>query len=405
MKKTPVRLNAGRFGAQVTSTVLLTLGRLPKALDLARGFAQIGWRVIVAEPMAWHLCRPSRAVARTVRVAAPANHPQGYLDELSTIIEQEAVDLVVPVSEEAMHVAKLGSRRDDRVRVFAESQERLLRLHHKGHFVLEAQKLGLPVPETFGLGSASARDLAARRNVVVKPVNGCAGTGVTMLCRGEALPAPTDEKPAVVQARIEGRPLSSFSLAHEGRVITTTVYEGTLFAGTVAVAFRRVEEHPRIMSWVETFIRRLGFSGFIAFDFIEDGDGIPWAIECNPRVTSGIHFLKADELARAIVDPGDATGVGFRDRTHLQQFFPCLTESYGRLFRGKGGLQAFRTLFRSRDVSWQASDPWPLILMTFTSYEVLRRSIFQGMSFGEAATVDIAWTNDAISAPINPSTA
>ena len=39
----------------MTGNLLLTLGRLPKALDVARGFADLGWRVVVAEPFKRHL--------------------------------------------------------------------------------------------------------------------------------------------------------------------------------------------------------------------------------------------------------------------------------------------------------------------------------------------------------------
>ena len=43
-------------------TVLLTLGRLPKALELARALHDEGARVIVAEPFGAHVCKVSRAV-------------------------------------------------------------------------------------------------------------------------------------------------------------------------------------------------------------------------------------------------------------------------------------------------------------------------------------------------------
>ena len=45
-------------------TVLLTLGRLPKALELARALRAAGARVLVAEPFAKHLTGTSRAVER-----------------------------------------------------------------------------------------------------------------------------------------------------------------------------------------------------------------------------------------------------------------------------------------------------------------------------------------------------
>ena len=92
------------------SNVLLTLGRLPKALDLARGFAAAGCRVVVAEPFGWHLTGVSRHVARTHRVPPPSQGRERYLDALAAIVAREKVELVVPVSEETMHVAFLPPR-------------------------------------------------------------------------------------------------------------------------------------------------------------------------------------------------------------------------------------------------------------------------------------------------------
>ena len=68
--------------AAMARTVLLTLGRLPKGLEVARSFARAGWRVIVAEPFAWHLARVSRDVARSYRVAAPNADHARYLRDI-----------------------------------------------------------------------------------------------------------------------------------------------------------------------------------------------------------------------------------------------------------------------------------------------------------------------------------
>ena len=57
----------------MSGTVLITLGRLPKVLDLARGFKALGYRVIVAEPFRWPLTGVSNVIARRYTVTAPAD--------------------------------------------------------------------------------------------------------------------------------------------------------------------------------------------------------------------------------------------------------------------------------------------------------------------------------------------
>lgn len=372
-------------------TVLLTLGRLPKALDLARGFSEAGWRVVIAEPFSWHLARVSRSVAKCVRLPAPARDPEGYRKALLDVVAREEVSLVVPISEEALHAVSIAGDLPPGVRLFSEPLERLLRLHDKLRFIRLAQDYGLPVPETWRLGSAEAEGLTQRSATVIKGIHSCSGTGLLFLEAGASCPANGGLPPSVVQEKLEGRHLSSFTLAHEGRARVTVIYEGTVFSGSVAVAFKRVAGHAAAEAWIERFLAKSGYSGFISFDFIEPEGGPCQAIECNPRVTSGVHFLDAAALARAVMDPGGEAPVPFRPQERLQQCLPCLTETQAALFTGKGFRGKLRQLLGSRDVTWSWRDPLPLLLMTFTSYEILLPSIFQGLSFGEAATRDIAW--------------
>lgn len=377
----------------MTGCVLLTLGRLPKALDLARGFHGAGWRVVVADPFSWHLCRLSRSVAESHAVTAPAEDPAAYRADLLRVIEAEGVDLVVPVSEESLYAVTIADALPPGVRLFSEPQARLLELHDKARFIERARALGLPVPQTERLGSEAAEALARTGQVVIKPIHGCSGGGVLFCEAGEALPDAGSRPPCVVQQRLSGRHLSSFTLAHEGKVRASVLYEGTVFSGSVAVAFRRLARHAKAEAWIGKFLAESGYSGFLSFDFIEE-DGECLAIECNPRVTSGIHFLEPRALAEAVIDPESQHPIAFRREQALQQFFPCLTETQAALLKGRGFREKLGWLLRSRDVMWSWRDPLPLWLMTFAAYQILYMTIFKGLTFGEAATRDIAWREE-----------
>lgn len=367
----------------MTRTVLLTLGRLPKALDLARALSGAGCRVLVAEPFGWHLCRVSRHVARSFRVTAPNTDRAAYLREMSAIIEREGVDLVVPVSEEALHAAFLDAP------FFGMPQPRLMELHHKSRFNALASSLGLAVPETHPCGTPEAAALAASGPVVVKPALTCSGIGMRMLAEGEAPPA---DPALLAQRRLPGRPVSSFSVAHQGRVIGTAVYRPAVESGTVAVAFaREYDAAPAVEDWVRRFVTATGWSGFISFDFMLDAEGVPQAIECNPRATSGVHFMEPSDLADAILAPETAPPIRLRRRELWQQFFPVLTETWAQVRRPERRAACLRTLIRARDVTWGWSDPLPLLTMPMTASQIIWRSIRRGESFGEAATFDIGW--------------
>ncbi|MGG5888741.1 ATP-grasp domain-containing protein [Falsiroseomonas sp. HC035] len=372
-------------------TVLLTLGRLPKALDLARGFAAIGWRVVVAEPFVRHLCGSSRSVAKSIRVPPPAEGKAAYLHALAEVVRSEQVELVLPVSEETMHVAHLPPLLPPGVRVLTMPPGILLRLHHKGGFCEFAAAHGLDVPESFPLGDPRAAALAASGRVVVKPVHGCSGRGVLRLRAGNPLPEADPAVPALVQRFIEGREFSTCTLAHRGRVLATTVYRGTLMSGSVAVAFERVGQ-AAIEDWVRRFAAAANWSGFLAFDIIVDAEGRPWGLECNPRTTSGLHFFEAADLARAILDPEGAPPPRHRPETRLQQFWSCLTETQLSLFRDRSAFRTnARTLLTTRDVCWQARDPWPLLAMPWTTWPIIRMAAQRRVPFGEVATLDVGW--------------
>ncbi len=379
-------------------TVLITLGRLPTALDLARGFAELGWRVVVAEPFAWHLCRPSRAVARSYQVTAPRRDPQRYRDEILAIVEKERAALILPVSEETMHLAALHGRLPSGVRLYAPGEEAVLALHSKRRFNDLARRHGLSAPDTVGLAEAGAADLAASGPVVVKPDFSCSGRGVRIV-RDGVLPFSKDaDRASIVQRFVAGEHLSSFSIAHSGKLLATAAYRAAVTSGTVAVAFERVTDRPLVEDWIARFVAATEHSGFISFDFIIDATGAAMAIECNPRVTSGVHFLEPADLARAIVEPATAPPIRFRPHARLQQFYPCLTETQASLFRRRDRLRAnFRVLRRTRDVAWRGSDPLPFMLMPATSFAILRKTLFDGLSFAEAATEDIEW----VSAPVS----
>lgn len=370
-------------------TALLTLGRLPKALDIARALAGKGFRVIVAEPFAWHLCRASRSVSRSYRVGAPAADPLRYRQDLLDIIHRERVDLLVPISEEAMHVVPIAADLPAGTRLLAAEPHLVRQLHDKQAFIRLASGYGLATPATALLGSDQARRLAEGCDVVLKPVFSCAGRNIRFLRAGETLPAALPGQPILVQRRLTGEHLSTLSLAHCGRPIATIIYRGTLFSGTVAAGFERIDCAP-VDEWVRAFVQRTGYSGFVAFDFVADEHGVPHAIECNPRLTSGVHFMEPSSLAEAMLDPRNAKTIAVKPFTKMHQFYTTLTESQSAMFR-PSRFKPFLHIMRTHaDVTWDRSDPWPFLLMTPLSVPIIARAIRHKTSLGDAATRDIA---------------
>ena len=222
----------------------------------------------------WTLAGASRHVAREFKVPPPSAGKAAYLAALAQIVAREGVDLVVPVSEETMHVAHLAEMLPEGVRLFTMPPSQVLALHDKASFVRKAAAMGLAVPQSAPLGSAEAEVLARGGPVVVKPVYSCSGNGLSILRGDEPLPPADPVRPMVVQRFVEGREHSTCTIAQGGQVVSTMVYRGAVMSGSVAVAFERVEA-PAIAAWTRRFVAETGWTGFISFDFIVDAAGVP----------------------------------------------------------------------------------------------------------------------------------
>ena len=331
----------------------------------------------------------SRAVDKRITMPAPASAPDAYLDALERIIESEDVACVVPVSEETMHVAALHQRfagRDRAPSVFCAPPARTLALHSKHDFIDLAREAGLDAPETERSGTAAAAALATRADVIIKPEFSCSGRGQRRVTKGTALPhVPAGH---VIQAIVRGDEVSGFAIARAGRMLAACAYRPLIRHGSVAVAFERIDA-PEVTAWMARFVEATGHTGFIAFDFIVGDDGAPQAIECNPRATSGLHFLRTGDIAPLVTGQADAAAL--RDEVLLQEFWSNWTHWFSAIGRGDERRRTGRALRRARDVTWQRNDPWVFLLATWSTWPIIGQALRRGETFAEVLALDIEY--------------
>lgn len=373
-------------------TALITLGRLPKALTLARLLTRAGYRVIVAEPFGWHICRVSNAVARSYTTPSPNADGRAYRAALLEIVEQEQVSLIVPVSEEIHHVLPLREWLKDDVKLLGPNWQDYQTCADKLHFAERAQALGLRTPATFALNTEQAQELADREPCIYKPRRGCSGLGIT---RDTHLAQEADTAGGVIaQQFISGHVISSLSWVGRDHALQTVVYEGKAYAGSVAICFEQIQPTQEIIDWIDTWVTSFSLEGFLALDLIIDDAGQPWGIECNPRLTSGIHFF--DDMASLLLEDAsfnESTSPTKAQKTHRWQWaYSTLTEAYAELFKGRPRdfFKNLRWLFTTRDCVWSWRDPLPFLLMTPLSAPILWPAMSEGISMGEACQRDIA---------------
>ncbi|MEV6151366.1 ATP-grasp domain-containing protein [Nonomuraea sp. NPDC052129] len=363
-------------------TVLITGGRAPVALDLARKFARSGARVVVAESSRAQLCARSSAVAVSYRVPPPNRAPEAFADALADIVKLEGVRLVVPTCEEIFWVAR--GRKRLPCEVLAEPLGTLRALHSKWEFVQLAKGFGLPVPET-ALVTSQADLAGIRRPFILKPVFSRFGTKVRVVRGNIALRA--GEGPWVAQELLGGQQICTYSVAVKGRLVAHAAYAVEFTASGACVSFEPVE-HAEVDAWVTEFVARAGFSGQIAFDFMAGDRVLP--MECNPRATSGVHLL-GDELAGVLL--GDVPDRPLRPAPGTRAMIGLAMLGFGL-----AGVRSWPELRRwasvvsaADDVIAVEGDRGPFLAQFGVLWENWIRSLWTRRSLIECSTYDIEW--------------
>lgn len=282
-------------------TILISGGKMTKALQLARSFHAAGHRVVLLETHKYWLTghRFSQAVDKFYTVPAPQENPERYTQALIDIIKQENIDVYIPVT------SPLGSYYDSLAKpllsrhceVFHFDVDITQNLDDKFEFAQKARSLNLSAPKSFKITSAEQVlnfDFSQEsRKYILKsiPYDSVRRLDLTKLpC---ATPEETaafvrslpisPEKPWIMQEFIPGKEFCTHSTVRDGELRLHCCCESSAFQ----VNYENVE-NSQIREWVRHFVKELKLTGQISFDFIQAEDGTVYAIECNPRTHSAI---------------------------------------------------------------------------------------------------------------------
>jgi predicted ATP-grasp superfamily ATP-dependent carboligase len=406
-------------GQSSAMNILLTGGRAPVALELARMLAQSGHRVDLAESFPHHLCRGSRAVARSFHVPAPNQNPNGYISELSDIIKQRNITILIPTCEEVFWIARGLAELRQLCKVISAPLEQLKRLHSKWDFIQQAAAFGFAVPHTQIIHSGEEWNHLCktvnpllREGFVLKPVFSRFAENVQLfgpgVSTGERLkrlqpayaPPASPDRPWIIQQYITGKPICTYSVAYEGNVVAHTAYEARYTANRGSCIYFQQLDHSAALAWVQKFVEKERFTGQIAFDFIESHDNnVLFPLECNPRATSGIHlFSPSDGLVEALLDPESLEqGTCVQPQQYRPSMLALAMLSFG-LMKDLSweGIRHWRDHFAAaHDVIWRLSDPLPFLEQIPLLFHTWRLSKKHRISLSAAMTYDIEWNGEA----------
>ncbi|EGF91701.1 ATP-grasp domain protein [Asticcacaulis biprosthecium C19] len=283
--------------------ILLSGTRAPVTRDLVRAFAACSHEVHGADSLA--TASTARELNSFTRLAPPAQNFAGFARDAQALVARLKPDLIVPLCEDIFWWAKAAQGWP----LFAPDLKSLMQLHSKFDFVVLADCLGLPVPETRRLGPA---DRATPGDWVYKPEFSRFGRRVVIRPQ-QAPPLAHDPKnPWLQQAWIAGEDVCFHAVAHGGRLGAFAAYRSSWRTkGGASYYFDPVEtELSRALEAMAVRLAAsLNLTAQLACDLRRDKDGRLWLIECNPRATSGLHLMAHDPaaLSAAFTGGGDAT--------------------------------------------------------------------------------------------------
>ena len=351
-------------------TVLVSGGKMTKALQLCRSFHAAGHRVVLVEAAKYRLTghRFSRAVD-AFHVVPPPQDP-GYAAALAAIVEAEGVDVYVPVCSPVASWYDAAAAAQLACEVIHLQPQQVADLDDKHAFTALAASLGLSVPDTHRVTSAAQVEAfdfdAAKAPYVLKsiaydPVN---RLDLTQLPLADAAATAafarskriSEDNPWILQEYVTGEEWCTHSTVRDGHVQVYCCCPSSAFQINYAMV-----DKPAIDAWVHRFAAALGLTGQVSFDFLESADGQVYAIECNPRTHSAITlFADHPETAAAYLEAGHAE---IRPLASSRPTYWIYHELWRLVSNPRDAGHRLGVIARGRDAIFDWHDPLPFLLV------------------------------------------
>ncbi len=370
----------------MSERVLLTGARTAVALEVARALRRAGHTVFVAETFPRYVTAFSNCVDGAFALPPPRLEPAAFLDRLLDLVRAHRITRLIPTGEEVFYVARGRQRLSEECEVFCDALSALEALHDKLRFQRLAAAVG-PVPMSWPVETREHIEVLLREQgaLVLKQVHSRFGRGV-MLVR-----QPRDLPPGrwLAQELIRGHEICSLALARGGRLVAHVCYEPR-FRLPLGPGYCFVPlAHAGAEGWARAFIERNALTGAVAFDFIESDDGTLYPLECNPRLTSGVHLFPRDgSLAAALLGQRDCFPSPHRAAMLGAAMLGHALPRLRSLAQLGAWLRAFAT---ARDVFWDRRDPRPALHMFASGRHLHALRKEHGLSLAAAATFYTEW--------------
>lgn len=385
----------------VQKRVLITFARSFLALEIARHFHAAGHEVFVADSLTRHISKYSNSVKKSFEIPSPRFDPKGYIDGLIEIIHQEKIDLLIPVYEEISYISKAAHRFPSECVIFAPKFDLYHALQNKALFQKKLDELGIEtlkyrlIRNNFDL-----ENHGFTTSFALKPCYSRASQKVQKIApeNKEAIEIQIDKhNPWIAQEWADGKKYCTYSICHEGEIYAHGVYPvDYAIDGNSCLTFKAIE-HKAIYEWISKFVKQVNYNGQIAFDFVESEDKKLFAIECNPRATSGLLlFNDKDSVSEAFLKTNHAR-IHPKIGTRRQVAMGMLLYGWRKKAKPNNGLRSFLKDFLStKDVVFKSKDPKPFLFKPFVFFNIWIKSRKLGLKIPAYFTHDHDWDGECL---------
>ena len=379
--------------------VLVTGLRAPAALEICHHLSR-SHEVFGADSVYFALCRGSQSVKKFFLIPSPRNTPHLFKDKLISIIKSENIDLLIPTCEEIFFISFFKNDIEKFCDVFCDEHDKLKMLHSKWRFLKTLDNFDVAAPDSYCITDFSKLNediMQNSKNLVFKSEFSRFASSVFIS------PQKTDMRklnisesnPLLVQKRIFGTEYCTYGIAHYGKLVAHSCYKPVYKFGVGSGIYFQSISHTKILNFCEEFCKKNTFHGQIGFDFIDSTEGQLFALECNPRTTSGVHlFSFVENLACAFESGSKQSLLKAQTKQAKMNALAMIISSIKLLFSPRQIIQFLKDFWKAKDTLFKLKDPAPFFFQFLLTFEFLTKSVFKKIKLRSAMTHDIEWNEE-----------
>ncbi len=291
--------------------ILLSEGSSLSSREAITALGLAGHRVelMSSDPMC--LGRFSRFVTRVHRAPASGTDPDGHLAAVLDVVRASAIDVLLPVHEQAFLFAAARRRLPAGLGLALSDFASFEQVQSKAGFAELLMRLGVPQPATEVVRSAKEFAQDRAYPFFVKAAFGTASVGVWQVQdkhRRDALlqrftQDGTFRGGLLVQAAVAGTLERTQAVFDHGRLVACHIYRQIIEGPGGGDVLKQSVVDAEVRAIVAKIGQALHWHGALSFDYIRDGkSGIPYFIDANPRLVEPMNaWLAGVDLPGALL--------------------------------------------------------------------------------------------------------